>query len=387
MPLINGKSKKSFSKNVAIEMEAGKPQKQALAIAYNVKRKATRKKMADGGMAMKKESYPEVEKSKKTLEESKMISKPTPAPKLEDSVKSLKDQQMMARGGKVGQGHMVSKDQEPVHFKKNSKLGDEYEGDNKPNIHAGAKDNYSSPAMRDFMSNRMNMVDKDTPQDSDEHTRPMSEYEGKEASDPLHGEIKARYHHMKMMAKGGSVYGGKSEYDGVEHPHGLEEDDDQMRPSSNDYMSDEWAGGPDMDHTGKYPHPSEHEYMSSRMPAYSKGGHVEDEHSQSPEHFIDEEESEAEREEHILSLADKIRHKRKMMASGGEVTDHEEEGPGTDQSFNIKAKKYNQEGSDSTIEHDPWESNEHGDEHEMEEENEHDMIDSIRKKLKAKRGF
>ena len=49
MPLIQGKSKKSFGKNVSREMKAGKPQDQALAIAYNVKRKNMRK-MAKGGM-------------------------------------------------------------------------------------------------------------------------------------------------------------------------------------------------------------------------------------------------------------------------------------------------------------------------------------------------
>lgn len=38
MPLIKGakaKSKKGFSKNVSAEMKAGKPQKQAVAIAYS----------------------------------------------------------------------------------------------------------------------------------------------------------------------------------------------------------------------------------------------------------------------------------------------------------------------------------------------------------------
>ena len=38
MPLESGTSKAAFSKNVATEMEAGKPQKQALAIAYSKKR-------------------------------------------------------------------------------------------------------------------------------------------------------------------------------------------------------------------------------------------------------------------------------------------------------------------------------------------------------------
>lgn len=39
MPLLKGKSKKAFSKNVETEMGTGKPQKQALAIAYSMKRK------------------------------------------------------------------------------------------------------------------------------------------------------------------------------------------------------------------------------------------------------------------------------------------------------------------------------------------------------------
>jgi hypothetical protein len=39
MPLEKGKSKKAFSHNVKAEMKAGKPQKQAVAIAYAQKRK------------------------------------------------------------------------------------------------------------------------------------------------------------------------------------------------------------------------------------------------------------------------------------------------------------------------------------------------------------
>ncbi len=48
MPLIHSKKPSAFSKNVSSEMHAGKPQKQALAIAYSVKRHAEHK--ADGGM-------------------------------------------------------------------------------------------------------------------------------------------------------------------------------------------------------------------------------------------------------------------------------------------------------------------------------------------------
>jgi len=38
-PLKKGSSKKTISKNIATEMHAGKPQKQAIAIAYSVAKK------------------------------------------------------------------------------------------------------------------------------------------------------------------------------------------------------------------------------------------------------------------------------------------------------------------------------------------------------------
>ena len=47
MPLIKGKkakTKEGFSENVRREMEAGKPQKQSVAIAYAMKRKPSKKK-------------------------------------------------------------------------------------------------------------------------------------------------------------------------------------------------------------------------------------------------------------------------------------------------------------------------------------------------------
>ena len=44
MPLVKSASKGAFRKNVKAEMKAGKPQKQAVAIAYSVKRKAQGKK-------------------------------------------------------------------------------------------------------------------------------------------------------------------------------------------------------------------------------------------------------------------------------------------------------------------------------------------------------
>ena len=43
MPLVKSSSKNAFRKNVKAEMASGKPQKQALAISYAVKREAVKK--------------------------------------------------------------------------------------------------------------------------------------------------------------------------------------------------------------------------------------------------------------------------------------------------------------------------------------------------------
>lgn len=43
MPLVKSASKEAFRKNVKAEVGAGKPVKQAVAIAYSVKREAAKK--------------------------------------------------------------------------------------------------------------------------------------------------------------------------------------------------------------------------------------------------------------------------------------------------------------------------------------------------------
>jgi len=44
MPLKQSTSKKAFGQNIKAEVKAGKPIKQAVAIAYSMKRKAAKKK-------------------------------------------------------------------------------------------------------------------------------------------------------------------------------------------------------------------------------------------------------------------------------------------------------------------------------------------------------
>lgn len=49
MPLMKSRSKKAMSKNIETEMDSGKPQKQAVAIAYSVMKRARKNKKAFGG--------------------------------------------------------------------------------------------------------------------------------------------------------------------------------------------------------------------------------------------------------------------------------------------------------------------------------------------------
>lgn len=49
MPLVKSASKEAFRKNVKAEMAAGKPQKQAVAIAYSTQRAASGAKPASKG--------------------------------------------------------------------------------------------------------------------------------------------------------------------------------------------------------------------------------------------------------------------------------------------------------------------------------------------------
>ena len=52
MPLIKGKSEKAFKQNIRAEVKAGKPVKQAVAIAYDVKRRAQESKKDGGSVSL-----------------------------------------------------------------------------------------------------------------------------------------------------------------------------------------------------------------------------------------------------------------------------------------------------------------------------------------------
>lgn len=348
MPLMKSGSKKALKHNIAVEMEAhpGKEHRaQDLAIAFSVQRQHKKKKMQKGG-------NPEIpSQMEDTAKRSAQYAAdgneahlfvPMAADEADKRLRNYNEKKSYAEGG------MVHGDQMPIKKENYKKLGTKYEGDN--SVHP-----------------------KGLESDIDEMSPPKKEFMGKR---------------MPAFAKGGSIYGGKSEYDADEHPAGLESDNDQMQPSKDDFESNEWAGGTDLDGHDKAKGDSEKEYMANHMQMLADGGHVacmhcggmgyDSEHdgATSEEHDIDAD------EDGHASIAEAILSKKKF-AHGGEISTDEEEGPGTDQSYNIKAKKYFQEEG-NTISPQPMDSNEHG--HEISDEDAHDMVDMIRKKLKASRG-
>lgn len=99
MPLIKSKSKKAFSKNVESEMESGKPQPQALAIAFSVKRKAGKKKMAQGGAVNESASSEHRPSPEETDKDSSMVSRNSSQhPPKNDSVTSTPERKQAGMG-------------------------------------------------------------------------------------------------------------------------------------------------------------------------------------------------------------------------------------------------------------------------------------------------
>lgn len=180
-------------------------------------------------------------------------------------------------------------------------------------------------------------------------------------------------HSAECMSDGGMckyAFGGK-----IEHSPASEDPrepgvpmakPDNRRLNEDDYMSTEkWAGGPDPVRKPDDKRPPEEDYMSTSH--WADGGEVEDDRP--------------------MSITDAIMRKRKMdtmMADGGmvDLEEESEEQPNQYDRMNQEAAKKEQY-DDSQLESDPMNSNEHG--RMLEDEDSHDMVDAIRKKIKYKR--
>lgn len=217
MPLINSGSKKAFKQNIETEMKAHPDERDKnLAIAYNIKRKNKRKKMAEGGMAYKNDS-------------AKTESRPMPSERDNDSkMVSHNSGNKAAHNDSWTDRSTVEQAQRP------------------------SKTPLSRPALRGsdaFSVRYRDEIDEDLkrmssmPPESDK-AQPPSRYneEGPDRQGPSTPSLL-----MKKMAEGGMINDEVSMQDAEDdmevHPAGLESDNDQMRPAEDEYMANHFAEG------------------------------------------------------------------------------------------------------------------------------------------------
>lgn len=325
MPLKHGKSQKAFVSNIKAEMHAGKPQPQALAIAYSVKRKAAKKKMAEGGpVSAKAEKRPMPEerdngsmdiaqnKGDKPAKQDNWLDQPT-----------VKQAQQPERPGKL-----------PIKHPKIMKGG---------TFTTKLRDQEDDLEMHDAPASPME--------------QPAKEYdeEGPDRQGPKVAALE-----MKKMAQGGVAMemGKGPEEDEVEHPEGLESDNDMKGPPEKEFMAGHFAEGGMLHDEIEEEH---HDSIASAIMARK----------------------DREKAMHGADSDSDIEHN---LAEGGQV-DLEENSMEQPNDYYSRNKAALKENYDSDLEDvaQPMYSNEHG--HELSDEDAHDMISSIRRKIAQKRQF
>lgn len=171
MPLVKGKSDKAFKENMKTEVDSGKPQKQALAIAYSVQRRTGKKKMASGGLvkgsqntnesniAILKENYPSP--SKKAIMSKEAMPSARPMDQ-ESPYKRPPEGKYYAKGGSVDNDDRLPDERFMSTDEQNQALRDEQPLQNlynpKPEKKAAGgmigegRSNYPSPSQSDYMA-------------------------------------------------------------------------------------------------------------------------------------------------------------------------------------------------------------------------------------------
>jgi hypothetical protein len=407
MPLIKGKSPKAFSKNVATEMDAGKPQKQALAIAYSIKRKP-KKKMAEGGAvneSAKTERRPmpdELDKdavmvshntAKKALIDADWTGRPT--------VKQAQDN----NGRKVlsiKTPKMVPQNTYSVRLRdEESDLQDSAGTNEGPQRQPPEHDNEEGP-------DRQGPKVRDMEDEHSTHRKPYAKGGQIEPGDSKSKNINMRT--SQEPKESGLEMRERDEEEGLMSSEDPSENEGNSTAMSLNEESPDRQGDdvPDM----------EDEHSTDRKP-YAGGGKIgdsednmDDEMEMNPAHdkysmYDSEDQPEDEYDmEHEDSIAAAIMARRDRLhkeiysgahdediaaayAEGGEVDlsiNHDEEPNNEDQMSFQALKKENYNSSNLDIDR-PMDSNLTGDDEEEDSHDRHDMIDSIRSKMKSQRQF
>jgi hypothetical protein len=212
MPLVKGKSEKSFKKNVETEMHEGKPLKQSLAIAYDVQRRAKKKKMAHGGKINEEVSM----KSSEHTEEPKGVH-----PGAKKHYEKPSEKEFMS-------SHKPHGSLTPKHDSEDAPAEAEYLGIDATGKHRFAmggkvitaigREHYPHPSEKEYMSGHNKMLAKGGKVE-DEHSRHPEHFIDEEehevdAEEHIHDEdhpksiADAVMHKMKKKnyAKGGKVH-------------------------------------------------------------------------------------------------------------------------------------------------------------------------------------
>ena len=388
MPLIKSKSKKAFEKNVETEMRANpspKDRAQNLAIAYSVKRKAAKKKMAEGG-AVKDES-------------AKTEKRPMPDEAHNDSEQESKNSGNKApKNDDWGSTITLKQAQKPSITKLSQ-----------PKI---VGSDAFSVRSRDMQDDEADLEMSEKPNEGPEH-QPLArdDEEGPNRQGP-------KVHPMKMMAKGGPVMQPKDS--GIQEKERVDESDlmDDEAPSEDEALSAA-EGDDEIDQDASNPNAldMEDEHSTGRKP-YASGGNVDEtdsELSSRPDKgygaiiykpgkaeggMIDSDEVE---EDHHDSIAAAIMAKTDRMRGGSDSDEDAQmrmaEGGEVDLDLNAEEQPngYYGRNEDDTLKENydsdmdgisqPQDSNEHADTREADEENLHDMVSKIRAKMNMRRQF
>jgi hypothetical protein len=385
MPLMKSKSKKAFSHNIKAEMEAGKPQKQSIAIAYSVKRKAP-KKYAKGGQippSAKTEPRPMPDQASEG-ESRNMGNKP---PK-EDSWTSRPDIKQTTRGTKttaIKHPKMV-----PINGA-NLRLRDE-EDDLQSSAGVNDGPQEQPPKADDEMDAKKS--GDEVPDMQREHSNGRKPYAaGGKVIDEDAMDLRLRDDESDLM-----IHDDPSEDEGDADAHSLDEVDGNRQGPKVPDMEDEHSNG--------------------RKP-YAEGGLA---------HEMDDQDTSEMEEEHHSSIADAIMANRERMHAeidsgsrdldaaaryasggtvesgsrdmnmyeGGQVPNHDDGEADVMLNGEEHSNGYYPRNEDEVLKENymddmedvsqPEDSNETGDERESMRSDKHDMVDKIMKKRKQKQG-
>ncbi len=412
MPLHQGKSKKAFSENVAIEMKHGKPQNQALAISYAVKRKNAKKKASGGTVESGSRDMNMAEGGEVNVKQQK---RPMPDNTYNDSKDVAQN-----RGNKPPKNDQwtdnptikqaqsnTSRKVMPIKHPKmvpqsgyTTRLRDE-EDDLQSSARPGPYDEQPPAHDNEEGPNRQGPAVRDMAPEHSTHSAPyVKEIEDQYAQDMAEANMKR----SNSYAKGGEVE--SSDYD---HPANKYEHDFIHAPGPENEEGPN-RQGPAISDT------EEAHSLSSRMLHDDKENEDHEmEMSPTKGHSPDDSEDQPHDEEemeHEDSLAAALMAKETRMALGGEILhdadeplshgsmdsddsdqadlsrNADEDANEEDQASSMALSKENYSETDGLNQLDnPSDSAQTGDEEESESENKYDKIDRMRSKMTRNRQF